>query len=90
MMARAQITLEREFHRRARKRASDLGISFAAYIRRLVVKDLAQPKAAVGIESIFNLGSSGGSNIARNKDAMIGEAFDAEAVASVSRGSRSR
>jgi hypothetical protein len=82
MMARAQITLEPEFQRRARQRASDLGVSFAAYIRGLVVRDLSHPKAVVGIESIFDLGSSGGSNIARQKHPMIEEAFDFEAGAS--------
>jgi hypothetical protein len=41
MMARAQITLEPEFHRRARRRATDLGVSFAEYVRTLVVRDLS-------------------------------------------------
>ena len=82
MMARTQITLEQEFHRRARQRASDLGVSFAEYIRRLVERDLYEPKAVVGIEALFDLGSSGGSNIAKRKDEMIGEAVASEASAS--------
>ena len=82
MMARTQITIEPEVQRRARQRASDLGVSFAAYIRGLVVRDLSHPKAVAGIESIFDLGSSGGSNIAREKHSMIEEAFDFEACAS--------
>ncbi len=82
MMSRTQITLEPEFQRRARRRASDLGISFAEYVRRLVERDLSQPKAVVGIEALFDLGSSGGSNIAKHKDEMIGEAFEYEAAAS--------
>jgi hypothetical protein len=90
MMARAQITLEPEFHRRARKRAGDLGVSFAEYVRGLVIRDLSRPKATAGIDSIFNLGSSGGSDIARNKHSMIAEAFDAEATASVRRNRRAR
>jgi hypothetical protein len=36
----------------------------------------------VGIEALFDLGSSGGSNIARHKDEMIEEAVDFEAAAS--------
>ena len=88
MMARTQITLESEFQRRARQRASDLGISFAAYIRGLVARDLPQPKAVAGIESIFDLGSSGGSNIATQKHSMIEEAFDFAAAASRKRNSR--
>ena len=82
MMARTQIALEPEFQRRARQRASDLGVSFAAYIRGLVVRDLSHPKAVGGIESIFDLGRSGDSNIAKQKHSMIEEAFDFEAGAS--------
>ena len=78
-MARSQITLEPEFLRRARQRARDLGVSFAAYLRGLLVKDLSHPKAVAGIESIFDVGSSGGTNIATQKHAMIEEAFDCEA-----------
>jgi hypothetical protein len=82
MMARTQITLEPESQRRARRRASDLGISFAEYVRRLVERDISQPKAVIGVEALFDLGSSGGSNIARHKREMIEEAFDFEAAAS--------
>ena len=85
MMARTQITLEPEYHRRARQRANDLGVSLAEYMRRLVVRDLSHTKVVAGIESIFDLGSSGGSDIARNKHSMIAEAFDAEAAASARR-----
>lgn len=83
MMSRTQITLDPEFQRRAHRRASDLGVSFAAYIRGLVERDLSQPKRVAGIESIFNLGTSGGSDIAKNKHSMIEEAFDFEARASL-------
>ena len=85
MMYRTQITLDPEFQRRARLRANELGVSFAEYIRRLVERDLSQPKVVVGIEALFDLGSSGGSNIAKHKDEMIGEAFDFEAAASTRR-----
>jgi hypothetical protein len=34
------------------------------------------PKAKAGEDSIFDLGDSGGSNIAVDKDSMIAEAFD--------------
>jgi len=40
MTSRNQITLDPELQRRARKRASDLGISLAEYFRRLVARDL--------------------------------------------------
>jgi len=74
MMSRTQITLESETQQRARQRASDLGVSLAEYVRRLVARDLARPEPAADIERIFDLGSSGGSDIGRYKDAMIAEA----------------
>jgi hypothetical protein len=75
MMARTQIMLDPEIQRRARQRASDMGISLAEYVRRLVVRDLGQPRAGADPSAIFDLGASGGSDIASNKDAMIAEAI---------------
>jgi hypothetical protein len=75
MMSRSQISLELEIQRRARKRASDLGVSLAEYIRRLVARDLGGSQAAVSPSAAFDLGSSGGSDVARNKTAMVAEAF---------------
>jgi hypothetical protein len=75
MMSRTQITLENEMQRRARQRASDLGVSLAEYFRRLVARDLARPEKSTKIDRIFDLGNSGVSDIARNKDSMIAEAF---------------
>ena len=76
MMARTQITLEPQTQRRAKQRASELDISLAEYIRRLVNRDLGEPEPSSDPSRIFGLGSSGGSDIAREKDAMIGAAFD--------------
>jgi hypothetical protein len=81
MMARAQITIEPEFHRRARQRAVDLGVSFAEYVRRLVIRDLSHPKALADVACIFDLGGSGGSDVAKDKDSMIAEAVGATAFA---------
>ena len=75
MMARSQISLDGELQARARQRAADLGISFAAYVRRLVVRDLEDGGRRADPSVIFNLGSSGGSDVARNKEAMLDEAF---------------
>ena len=72
MMAKMQITFEPEFQRRARRRASELGVSLAEYIRRLVARDLGNA-AAPGL--VFNLGNSGGSDIAKDKHAMIAQAL---------------
>jgi hypothetical protein len=75
MMARTQITLESHTHRRARQRASEIGVSLAEYVRRLVARDLAAPQAHGDVTLMFDLGSSGQSDIARNKDSMVAEAF---------------
>ena len=75
MMSRTQITLEPEVQRKARRRASDMGISFAEYVRRLVVRDLGGAKSSASPAAMFDLGSSGGSDIAKNKRAMVAEAF---------------
>lgn len=75
MMARTQITLEPELQRRARQRASDLGISLAEYVRRLVARDLDRPPVLGDVACVFDLGSSADSEMARNQDARIGEAF---------------
>ena len=78
-MARTQITLERETHKRARQRASELGMSLAEYLRRLVQKDLGAPRAKADVSCIFDLGRSpGASNIAQHKHRMIGEAIEAD------------
>ena len=74
MMSRTQITLDPEIQRRARKRASELGISFARYIRRLVDRDLGTPARRVDPSSVFDLGLSAGADIREKKDEMIGEA----------------
>src|SRR5260370_33920767 len=75
MMSRTQITLDPEIQRRARKRACDLGVSLAEYLRRLVSRDLAGAPTKADPAAVFDLGSSGGCNIAKDKTAMIAEAF---------------
>jgi hypothetical protein len=76
MNARTQITLDPETQRRARAKAADLGISFAEYIRRLVAGDLgAQARGKPDISILFDLVDDGRpTDIARDKDRMIGEA----------------
>lgn len=75
MMAKTQIALEIEMQRRARQRANDLGVSLAEYFRRLVARDLGRPETTAHVDRIFDLGSSGGSDIASQKDSMIAEAL---------------
>jgi hypothetical protein len=75
MSARTQITLDPEIQRRARARAAELGISFAEYVRRLVADDLGGGRAKPHISIMFDLGASREpTDIARDKDKMIGEA----------------
>jgi hypothetical protein len=86
VMLRAQITLDNETHRRARKRAAELGVSFAEYIRSLVARDLASPGKAADRSILFALGRSAGSDVAENKDAMIAEALSARRSGNVRSG----
>ena len=76
MNARTQITMDPELQRRAQAKAAELGISFAEYVRRLVAGDLGEPKRSKpDISTLFDLGASGEpTDIARNKDKMIGQA----------------
>jgi hypothetical protein len=53
-----------------------LGISFAEYVRRLVARDLARPPAVRNPHALFDLGDSGGSDVARYKHRYVGEAVD--------------
>jgi hypothetical protein len=76
MNARTQITMDPEMQRRAHAKAAELGISFAAYVRRLVANDLGEQKPQADISIFFDLVEDDGppTNIARDKDKMIGEA----------------
>lgn len=69
-----QLSLTPEDHRRIKARATELGVSVAEYVRRLVRDDLGERRPAVGIEAIFNLGSSGRSDISAHKDEYVAEA----------------
>lgn len=77
MIQRTQVTLDAEQHRRARQRASELGVSLAEYLRRLVQNDLGGEPASGDVSAILALGDSGGSDVARHKDEYIGDALDA-------------
>ena len=75
-MMRTQITLYPEEHRQARHKAAELGISLAEYIRRLVKRDLGPTQVKGDISAIFDLGDSGGSDIAKYKDQYVGDAVE--------------
>src|SRR5215468_5894354 len=91
MNVRTQITLDSELQRRAQAKAADLGISFAEYVRRLVASDVGQPepKSKPDISIIFDLVDEGPiTNIARDKDKMIGQAVWEDYVRATGRTSR--
>ncbi len=77
-MARTHVTLDPELHRQVRDRAAQLGIPQAEYIRRLVFRDLGNPPVRADVSVVFNLGNSGGSDITRSKNKMVGEAVAAQ------------
>jgi hypothetical protein len=79
MTARIQITMDPELQRRAQARAAELGISFAEYVRRLLASDLGEPKPSADISILFDLIDEGPpTDIARDKDKMIGDAVWAD------------
>ena len=77
MPSRTQITLAPDLDHRAKRRAADLGISFAEYVRRLIALDLDTRPGNKGVEQIFGIGDSGGADVARKKDEYLDEAFGA-------------
>lgn len=77
---RTQIALEAEQHAGVKRKAAELGISMAEYIRRLIERDLSMPETQGDISAIFGLGNSGGSDIAAEGKSAIEEAFEAEWV----------
>ena len=76
-MTRTLISLDRDLLERTRQRAADLGISLAEHVRRLLAADLGESRAPVDPSVVFDLGRSGGSDVARDEDAMIGAAVAA-------------
>jgi hypothetical protein len=75
MNARTQISIDPEVQRRAHARAAELKISFAEYVRRLLVQDLGEPKPKADISVVFDLVNQGPmTDVARDKDSMIAEA----------------
>ena len=74
MVQRTQIYLPTEEHRRARRRAAELGVSLAEYVRRLVREDLAGPSRSGDVTALFAFSDSGGADVANHKDDYVGEA----------------
>ena len=64
-------------HRKAKGRAFALGISFAEHVRRLIARDLEARGPGADPSAVFALGDSGGSDIARAKDGLVGRSVEA-------------
>ena len=77
---RTQIALEAEQHALVKRKAAELGISMAEYIRRLVERDLRLVGTGGDIADIFGIGDSGGSNIAVDRKEATAEAIAARAA----------
>src|SRR5262245_56030478 len=90
MMSRTQISLDPEQHRRAQRRAAALGISLSEYLRRLIARDTEEASSNVDRAIVFDLGDSGGADIATRKDAYLGAAFLASRARPAGRTRRSR
>ena len=80
MRVRTQITIDRDLLRRARAKAASLDVSLSEYVCRLVAADLGYRERKThskkpDISLMFDLVKSGKpTDIARDKDKMIGEA----------------
>jgi hypothetical protein len=77
MTSRTQITLEPHLQQLARQRARAKGISFAEYVSRLIRTDVGTEAPRADVSTIFGIADSGGTDIARDKHKLIGEAFAA-------------
>ena len=75
MMGRTQISLDSERHAQARARATELGVSLAEYVRQLVDRDVAPSPRTVDRSVVFDLGAGPATDIATDKQRMLGEAF---------------
>lgn len=74
MMTRMQVTLSEDLLQHARRRASRLGISLAEHIRRLIAADTEPSASPSDVGAMFDLGHSGGSDIARHESAYLAAA----------------
>jgi hypothetical protein len=78
--------MDPDLQRRAHAKAAELGLSFAEYVRRLVAHDLGEPKRPTDISVLFDLGASHEpTDIARDKDEMIGDASWSEHLHKIAR-----
>jgi hypothetical protein len=82
-MTRTRLSIDRELQQKARQRAAQRGVSVAECVRQAVECDLGRAKRSAS--AVFDLGTSGGSDVARDKDEMIGRAVAAGRGATLAR-----
>lgn len=80
MMRRTQIALDAGHLNLGKARAAGLGLSFAAYMRRLLAQDIEESPREADISMICGLGASGRSDISANKGRYIAEAIAADKI----------
>lgn len=86
MVVRTQISLDSEVHLKAKRKAAGMGVSLAQYFRTVIGRDLAEPADAPDVTAVFDLGTSGISEVSENVDRYVGEAVDEEYPGSLSAG----
>jgi hypothetical protein len=88
---RTQITMDPEMQRRAQAKAAELGVSLAEYVRRVIARDLGEAGPKADISVIFDLVTEGEpTDIARDKDKLIGDAVWQEYLEETGRRPRRR
>ena len=75
MPADTPIVLEPELEKQAQRRAQQLGVPLSDYISQLITQHLDNPAPASDPAIIFTLGDSGGTEIDRDKDRLLGAAI---------------
>lgn len=89
MMVRMQISLDRDMQIRLHERAHELGISLAEYFRRLAAADLSPGSTLrTDISALIGIVEAPASDIARDKDAMVGAAVEHAHLHTASDGGR--
>ena len=73
---RTIITMPDHLHAQAKRRAAELGISFAEFARRLFEKELSPPVPQGDIGSICGMVTGTPFNMASEGERIVGEAAD--------------
>ena len=75
MRVRTRISLDPGLLRRGQARARELGLSFAGYVRRLLIEDLEKESRRADLSAISASGESGRSDLSENEGRHLAEAI---------------